>query len=103
MSEEIWDLTEARQRMYMQELERCKNEDCDFYLEHNNVNEFYDYITNLQEKNERLNNIINEFENYLNIYLGIFDKDDSKREKACFCAEIIYKLQELKGSDKSEK
>ena len=104
MSEEIWDLTEARQRMYMKELERCKNEDCDFYLEHNDVNEFYDYITNLQEENERLNNIIidkkltiNELEKYL-----IKMSDRSWDDNGAY-DDVLDKIKELKGSDKSEK
>ena len=90
MSEEIWDLTEARQRMYMQELERCKNEDCDFYLEHNDVDEFYDYITNLQEENERLNNIIKEVREYVNknINRDFLDLEHS--------GEVTIKL-EIKG------
>lgn len=117
MSEEIWDLTEARQRMYMQELERCKNEDCDFYLEHNNVNEFYDYITNLQEElksanesitwwtnrfnavakeNERLNNIINELEEWLSYEWYEMSKDINPEE-------VLDKLKELKEGKRSEK
>ena len=31
----------------IKELERCSKEDCDFYLEHNEVIEFYEYIKKL--------------------------------------------------------
>lgn len=41
------DLYLERIQGYMDELVRCKIEDCDFYLEHNAAAEFCDYIESL--------------------------------------------------------
>ena len=63
--------------------------------------ELFNYITNLQEENERLNNIINELEKWLEekqILYGINYQGFSWG----VCGEALDKLQELKGSDKSE-
>ena len=56
-----------------------------------------DYITNLQQENERLNNIINELEKYIGAEWYCFDNESVEFEVA---KVILNKLQELKGSDK---
>ena len=51
-----------------------------------------DYITNLQEENKRLNNIINELEKYLRtICIG-----DTTFEEIGITQSILNKLKELK-------
>lgn len=43
-------MDQERKKNYIEELKRCSVEDCDFYLEHNEANEFYEYIQELQEE-----------------------------------------------------
>ena len=56
-------------------------------VKHNTI---LDYITNLQEENEKLNNIIEQLEKWCNEEMYA---DDQLYEK------VLDKLQELKGSD----
>lgn len=53
---------------------------------------------------ERLNNIINELEEYIKPYLymlnGIQDRDVYEEQQLDDFTDIMEKLQELKGSDK---
>ena len=50
---------------------------------------------------ERLNNIINELEKWLEDYIKLFDEPDMLEEQTCEdLKEVLDKLQELKGSDK---
>ena len=44
------NLYNKRIKGYINELARCKCKDCDFYLEHNEAAEFYDYIISLHNK-----------------------------------------------------
>lgn len=44
------DMEQERKGKYIEELKRCAEEDCDFYLEHNEANELYNYIQDLQEE-----------------------------------------------------
>ena len=54
-----------------------------------------------QDKNKRLNNIINELEKWLKDYIKLFDEPDMLEEQTCEdLKEVLDKLQELKGSDK---
>ena len=50
------------------------------------------HITNLQQKNERLNNIINKFDKWLDLAIEIFDNVDVETLEL-----VKRKLQELKG------
>ena len=59
-----------------------------------NTNLILDYITNLQEEIERLNNIINELEKKL-LELRLTDVDGKT-----IVYRLLDKLQELKGVDK---
>ena len=68
-----------------------------------NVKKVVDYA-NLLKENERLNNIINELEEYIKPFLymlnGITDRDVYEQCQLDDFTMIIEKLQELKGSDK---
>ena len=44
------DMDKERKESYIEELKRCAKADCDFYLEHNEVIEFYNYIHGLQKE-----------------------------------------------------
>ena len=74
----------------------------------NNFNIFTDEEQELVEEIERLNNIINELEKYINeTKLEEFEKEYGRRYGKTFtqaeviiCNMILNKLQELKGSDK---
>ena len=58
----------------------------------------------IERENIRLNNIINELEEYINPFLymlnGITDKDEYEQAQLDTFTDIMEKLQELKGSDK---
>lgn len=77
--------------------------------------EWIDYITDLQQENERLKNIINELERYLedekinlDDYLGCLDDEERHyeivrlRPRYNDFKEIYDKLQELKGDSSNE-
>lgn len=73
----------------------------------NSVEEFIEYLQNQDKEIERLNNIINELEKWLNerICLNKFDKDYINGMTFVGVNLGMYqmfldKLQELKGSDK---
>lgn len=55
-------------------------------------------IDNLRQENNRLNNIINELEKYLNEQVDYMTHYSIERMVAFDCCR--HKLQELKGSDK---
>ena len=61
---------------------------------------FKNYIRDLQQENERLNNIINELEEYIKPYLymlnGIQDRDIYEQCQLDDFTDIMEKLQELK-------
>ena len=66
-----------------------------------NISEVLDYITNLQEENERLNNIINELEKWLE------EKIDEYAINLEYLSEermysVKNKLKELKEGNKDE-
>ena len=66
-----------------------------------NTNLILDYITNLQEEIERLNNIINELEKWLVEWREMLDCPDFYEEGIIDCInDTLTELQELKGSDK---
>ena len=77
----------------------------------NNFNIFTDEEQELVEEIERLNNIINELEKYINeTKLEEFEKEYGRRYGKTFtqaeviiCNMILNKLQELKGSDSNVK
>lgn len=48
------DLRKERLNGYLAELRNCVKEDCDFYLEHDEAREFYDYICSLDDQIEWL-------------------------------------------------
>ena len=58
----------------------------------------------VERDNIRLNNIINELEEYIKPFLymlnGITDKDEYEQAQLDTFTDIMEKLQELKGSDK---
>jgi UDP-N-acetylglucosamine pyrophosphorylase len=70
------------------------------YLEVPNMKEWkplIDYITNLQEENEKLNKILNELEKWLKENLT---KDDIKNHFVVVSViGVLEKLKELKGSE----
>lgn len=53
----------------------------------------------LQEIN-RLNNIIDELEKFLNDYVKIFKDNDNFRDRLLFVYAMLDKLNELKGDNK---
>lgn len=67
-------------------------------LTHNDKTKLLDYITNLQEEKdkeiERLNNVIDKLEEYLNKII-----DTSAECERITCKFVLQYLQELKGSD----
>lgn len=68
----------------------------DYILHSDKAKALLDYIINLQEENERLNNIINELEKYLEKIII----DGGTRGSMTFWYRQIYDyLQELKGSN----
>lgn len=75
------------------------------YLEETNMKNWkplLDYITNLQQENERLNNIINELEKWLQNEYNEWSMvdDDVIRAEARQCIEVLDKLQEIKENNK---
>lgn len=56
------NLYNKRIKNYINELRRCKNEDCDFYLEHNEVSEFYNYILELHNKLGKIREEITKYD-----------------------------------------
>lgn len=78
-----------------------------FILSDERYKELKDYITNLQQENERLNNIINTFEEDLenmkmNLrYSGVkYDNDCLIRAEVI--QQVLHKLKELKESGNNE-
>ena len=55
-----------------------------------------DYITNLQQENDRLNNIINELEKDTIELMKSYKDVNAPRYD--MCKHFIYKLKELKGN-----
>lgn len=79
---------------YIETLEAKSLQADDYFIQRNEL-----YISN-QEKDkeiERLNNIINEFDNWLDLALEVFNNVDVKTLEL-----VKRKLQELKGSDSNE-
>ena len=66
-----------------------KQESATIEINQNGCKVILDYITNLQEENERLNNIINELEKWLN-------KNWNKPLAKIYVADIVKKISELK-------
>lgn len=66
------------------------------------INDEIEIIEEEKDKEiERLNNIINELEKWLEDYIKLFDKPDILEEQTCEdLKEVLDKLQELKGSGK---
>ena len=75
----------------LDDLDYCKNRQCgNILLKHNECDLLLDYITNLQEEIERLNNIIEELEKYCN-------EDDWTSVNGEIAIKLIkIKLKELK-------
>lgn len=73
------------------------------HLEKENNQMKKDIIT-MNDEIERVNNIINDLEEYINPFLymlnGITDKDEYEQAQLDTFTDITEKLQELKGSDK---
>lgn len=55
------EMDKKRQESYIEELKRCAKADYDFYLEHNEANEFYNYICDLQKENKYLRERLNVY------------------------------------------
>ena len=62
-----------------------------------------DYITNLQEENDRLNNIINELEKWVedNIFNKVGSSVDIAIENHTYC-KVLDKLKELKENNNAK-
>lgn len=87
------DLTLKRQLGYIEELKRCANEDCDFYLEHNEAYEFYNYIKDLQNNWNELKSWLKE-QYKLNDLMYYSDRPVTNPKKVRI--EYISKREELK-------
>ncbi len=78
------------------------------YISKNDYDRLYGDLTleniELKQEIERLNNIINELEEYLKSFLymlnGILDRDIYEQCQLDDFTQIMDKLQELRGSDK---
>ena len=89
------------------------NRERPFGISNHDLKILRDYIINLQEENEILNNIINELEKYLIEEIEDYDKhinsqyitdiarEQYEGEKVCF-EDMLGKLQELKGNNNNE-
>ena len=80
-------------------LKECGNND--YIFETGNSKMLLDYITNLHQENQRLNNVLNKYNNHLIKKMNefvIYDGDLSKIYEEEF--DYFYELNELKESDK---
>lgn len=61
--------------------------------------EILDYITDLQQENEKLNNIINELEKYLEEHSKLdYESNATIIHEQMACLFVLNKLKELKGN-----
>lgn len=91
---EILDkLSNRKQETLMQGIRECQQKDIEhpFITKEEYIDKILDYITTLQEENDRLNNIINELENYIEDKRNYYCETDNEYWS------INQILQELKN------
>jgi len=78
----------------------------DYIMSYGEADMIYHYIEEQDKEIERLNNIINELEEYIKPFLymlnGITDRDIYEECQLDDFTMIMEKLQELKGSESNE-
>ena len=92
-------IRELKQQEKYKSMLKRKNKEKKIYKDKNaslqlEKQRLYIALRNKDKEIERLNNIINELETYIGIKMSSFG--------ICNARDIYYKLQELKGSEKSE-